>query len=106
MVWTCALSGKSNLTYAEALEHEQVAREQIKNFPHELKIPVLYMASIIKRLIYNELVDEVFTFIKDRFFVGEHVEAFVKDNKWKTAQVIRVLDNDDKEKKATNNGLV
>lgn len=98
MVWTCALSGKSNLTYAEALEHEQVAREQIKNFPHELKIPILYIASIIKRLTYNELADEVFNFVKDRFFVGEHVEAFAKNNKWKTAHIIRVLANEDMEK--------
>ncbi|KAJ8963181.1 hypothetical protein NQ318_018646 [Aromia moschata] len=33
MVWTCSMTGKSNLTYQEALESEENAKQSLKEFP-------------------------------------------------------------------------
>ena len=40
-VWTCKVTGKSNLTYEEALVSEQKAIEKVQQFPSELIAPVL-----------------------------------------------------------------
>ena len=40
-VWTCKSTGKSNLTYEEALVSEKQANEKIQQFPNELMEPVL-----------------------------------------------------------------
>ncbi|KAK9162101.1 hypothetical protein Syun_003003 [Stephania yunnanensis] len=42
-VWTCKFTGKTNLTYEEALVSEQRATEKIQQFPEELVAPVLHM---------------------------------------------------------------
>lgn len=40
-IWTCKLTGKSNLTYAEALASEEAAGKEAQQFPKELMEPVL-----------------------------------------------------------------
>ncbi|CAN4105527.1 unnamed protein product [Withania somnifera] len=40
-VWTCKLTGKSYLTYEEALVSEKKAAEEVQKFPEELVAPVL-----------------------------------------------------------------
>lgn len=40
-VWTCKSTGKSNLTYEEALVSEKQANEKVQQFPKELMEPVL-----------------------------------------------------------------
>lgn len=42
-VWTCKVSGKSNLTYEEAIVSEQKANEKVQQFPKEFMGPVLHM---------------------------------------------------------------
>lgn len=40
-VWTCKVTGKTNLTFEEALVSEQKAIEKVQQFPQELVAPVL-----------------------------------------------------------------
>ena len=40
-VWTCKVTGKTNLTYEEALVSEQRAAEKVQKFPEEFIEPVL-----------------------------------------------------------------
>jgi len=40
-LWTCKVTGKSNLTYEEALISEQRAAEKVQMFPEEFIEPVL-----------------------------------------------------------------
>lgn len=40
-MWTCKSTGKSNLTYEEALVSEKQANEKVQQFPKELMEPVL-----------------------------------------------------------------
>ncbi|KAK6628120.1 hypothetical protein RUM44_010602 [Polyplax serrata] len=90
LIWTCAITGKSNLTYQEALASEQNALKSIKDFPLELRTPILYLATRSKRRNFNDLVNDVFNFAKDRYFLGESVEVCF-DGVWVFAQVLQIL---------------
>lgn len=85
------MTGKSNLTYAEALESEENAKRMIKGFPSELKVPVLFIASKTNRTAFGDMAEDVFLYVKDRYFVGENVEAAFSGNKWRDAHILQVL---------------
>lgn len=74
-IWTCAVSGRPNLTYAEALESEKKHRKMIEAFPQVLKGPVVYIANLTKRSAISDLVDDVFNYMNTRFFKNEKVVA-------------------------------
>ncbi|GBP32377.1 Bromodomain adjacent to zinc finger domain protein 1A [Eumeta japonica] len=90
MVWTCEMTGKNNLTYAEALESEKAARRSLKNFPTELRIPILYLAALTKRCSFAEMSEDVFNYVRDRYFVGETVEACLEGDTWHDAHILSV----------------
>ncbi|EEB13984.1 bromodomain adjacent to zinc finger protein domain 1, baz1, putative [Pediculus humanus corporis] len=90
LIWTCAITGKTNLTYQEALSSEQNALKSIKDFPLELRTPILFLASKTKRKNFNDLVNDVFNFAKDRYFLGESVEVYINDN-WVFGHILQVL---------------
>uniref|UniRef100_A0A6B2E558 Bromodomain adjacent to zinc finger domain protein 1A n=1 Tax=Phlebotomus kandelakii TaxID=1109342 RepID=A0A6B2E558_9DIPT len=73
MLWTCALTGKSNLTYSEALESEQNARESLSSFSKPLKAAVVVIASYTRRSGVLDLMEELYSYMKDRYFKGEEV---------------------------------
>uniref|UniRef100_A0A8C0EFM8 Bromodomain adjacent to zinc finger domain protein 1A n=1 Tax=Bubo bubo TaxID=30461 RepID=A0A8C0EFM8_BUBBB len=79
LVWSCAVTGKPGLTYQEALESEKKARHNLQSFPEALIIPVLYLATLTHRSRLHEICDEIFAYVKDRYFVGETVEV-VRNN--------------------------
>ncbi|XP_013795951.1 bromodomain adjacent to zinc finger domain protein 1A isoform X2 [Apteryx mantelli] len=79
LVWSCAVTGKPGLTYQEALESEKKARHNLQSFPEALIIPVLYLATLTHRPRLHEICDEIFAYVKDRYFVGETVEV-VRNN--------------------------
>ncbi|XP_073950847.1 bromodomain adjacent to zinc finger domain protein 1A-like [Choristoneura fumiferana] len=90
MVWSCEMTGKNNLTYAEALESEKAARRSLKDFPMELRIPILYLASRTKRSSFAEMSEDVFNFVRERFFVGETVEACLEGDSWQEAHILSI----------------
>ncbi|XP_059047927.1 bromodomain adjacent to zinc finger domain protein 1A [Achroia grisella] len=90
MVWTCEMTGKNNLTYAEALESEKAARRSLKDFPMELRIPILFLAAKTKRSSFAEMSEDVFNFVRERYFVGETVEACFEGDIWREAHVLSV----------------
>ncbi|KAJ7399577.1 hypothetical protein BTVI_114083 [Pitangus sulphuratus] len=79
LVWSCAVTGKPGLTYQEALESERKARHNLQSFPEALVIPVLYLATLTHRTRLHEICDEIFAYVKDRYFVDETVEV-VRNN--------------------------
>ncbi|KAK9747160.1 ATP-utilizing chromatin assembly and remodelling N-terminal [Popillia japonica] len=91
MVWTCAMTGRSNLTYVEALQSEENARKSLKDFPLELRIPVLYLANKTKRSSFADMADDVFNFTKERYFVGENVEASFSGKRWREYHILQVM---------------
>ncbi|CAH2044803.1 unnamed protein product, partial [Iphiclides podalirius] len=90
MVWTCEMTGKNNLTYAEALESEKAARKSLKDFPMELRIPILYLAAKTKRSSFAEMSEDVFNYVRERYFVGESVEACLEGDLWREAHILSV----------------
>ncbi|XP_028157574.1 bromodomain adjacent to zinc finger domain protein 1A, partial [Ostrinia furnacalis] len=90
MVWTCEMTGKNNLTYAEALESEKAARRLLKDFPMELRIPILYLAVQTNRCSFAEMSEDIFNFVRERYFVGETVEACLEGDLWREAHVLSV----------------
>ncbi|KAJ0173447.1 hypothetical protein K1T71_010596 [Dendrolimus kikuchii] len=90
MVWTCEMTGKNNLTYSEALQSEKAARRMLRDFPMELRIPILYLAMKTNRCSFAEMSEDVFNFVRDRYFVGEIVEACLEGDQWKQAHVLSV----------------
>lgn len=75
VVWQCALTGRPDLTFAEALESEKTARKILRQFPSALRGPVILVASQTKRSALKELVDDVFNVVKDRFFKDEKLDV-------------------------------
>ncbi|KAJ3638147.1 hypothetical protein MTP99_001553 [Tenebrio molitor] len=105
MVWTCSLTGKANLTYTEALESEENARNSLKEFPAELKTPILYLAYKTKRTAFGDMADDVFTFARERFFIGENIETSFTGTKWKDSHVLQVIaPSEDQIKTSPKNG--
>lgn len=79
LVWSCAVTGKPGLTYQEALESEKKALQNLQNFPEPLIVPVLYLVTLTQRSRLHEVCDDIFAYIKDRYFVGEIV-AVLRNN--------------------------
>lgn len=101
------MTGKSNLTYSEALQSEENARKTLNDFPVELKIPVLFIASKTRRRGFTDMVDDVHNYIRDRYFIGENIEACFTNDNWKDYHVLQVMaPSNDEIKKSQTNGYV
>uniref|UniRef100_G1NIM5 Bromodomain adjacent to zinc finger domain protein 1A n=1 Tax=Meleagris gallopavo TaxID=9103 RepID=G1NIM5_MELGA len=91
LVWSCAVTGKPGLTYQEALESEKKARHNLQSFPEALIIPVLYLATLTHRSRLHEICDEIFAYVKDRYFVGETVEVIKNNGERLQCQILEVI---------------
>ncbi|XP_062432001.1 bromodomain adjacent to zinc finger domain protein 1A isoform X2 [Rhea pennata] len=91
LVWSCAVTGKPGLTYQEALESEKKARHNLQSFPEALIIPVLYLATLTHRPRLHEICDEIFAYVKDRYFVGETVEVVRSNGARLQCKILEVI---------------
>jgi len=80
-VWTCAYTGRSGLTFEEALESEKKAKEQLEQFPQYLYRPLLCVAALTHRSRLIDMNDDVFLYAKDRYFVDEAVEVVISSQR-------------------------
>ncbi|XP_024363483.1 uncharacterized protein [Physcomitrium patens] len=94
-VWTCKVSGKSNLTYEEALVSERKATEKVQQFPKEFMGPVLRMVQS-SALRIDELVDGIYKVFKERFVPGEEVIG-VRDELLGACRILKVFDQGEDE---------
>ena len=90
LIWTCEVTGHTGMTFAEALESEINSRKQLETFPPTLQLPILHLASFTRRTIFKDLLDDIFGFVKDRYFIGESVTVTMGTEK-KNAVVIKVF---------------
>ncbi|XP_066598355.1 bromodomain adjacent to zinc finger domain protein 1A isoform X2 [Prorops nasuta] len=100
LIWSCSITGRTNMTYEEALQCEENAKKSLKEFPMELRIPILYLASKTNRSAFNEVVEDVYQFARDRYFVGEMVEASFTEDSWSDCHVLQVIPPTDLQIKA------
>ncbi|XP_064483947.1 bromodomain adjacent to zinc finger domain protein 1A-like isoform X1 [Ornithodoros turicata] len=89
LVWTCSVTGKPGLTFQDAQHSEEQAISMLKQFPAGLRKPLLYLATLTRRGRLADLCDDVFSFARDRYFIGETVEVTIKSQK-KTCTVTGV----------------
>jgi hypothetical protein len=87
LIWSCELTGKSGLTYKEAVDSESEAKRQIESFPDPLRRAVLFLASQVRRNGISLLVEDVFAFYRDRFVEGEEVEVSCLNQKFDASVV-------------------
>ncbi|KAE8211049.1 hypothetical protein CF327_g5159 [Tilletia walkeri] len=82
-VFQCELTGRSGLTFFEALlsENQELAR-LIRDFPEVLKGPVLKSANfaIVGRL--DQLVDNIYERYQNRFFPGDEISLEIEGDKY------------------------
>uniref|UniRef100_A0AAG5DLK4 Bromodomain adjacent to zinc finger domain protein 1A n=1 Tax=Anopheles atroparvus TaxID=41427 RepID=A0AAG5DLK4_ANOAO len=104
MVWSCALTGRPNLTYAEALESEKAARRLLKTFPDAVKGPFLLVATHTRRTAINEMHEDVYSYVKDLLFKGEEVDAFDPVlERFRRARIMKVVANGSPSKQKASN---
>lgn len=90
LVWSCALTGRAGLTYLEAVESERRAKQSLQNFPSVLVQPLLHLAALSRRCRLTELCEDVYTFVKDRFFPGETVDVSGRNGARLVCEVLQV----------------
>lgn len=73
VIWTCAVTGKTELTFQEAVESEKKAL-QVVVFPSSLQRPLLFLISLTFRRNVNDITDDIYYFARNRFFIGEVIE--------------------------------
>ena len=81
LVWTCAYTGRSGLTFEEAVDSEKKAKQQLEQFPQYLCRPLLCVAALTHRSRLIDMNDDVFLFAKDRYFVDEAVEVVINSQR-------------------------
>ncbi|XP_060031403.1 bromodomain adjacent to zinc finger domain protein 1A isoform X2 [Erinaceus europaeus] len=91
LVWSCAVTGRPGLTYQEALESEKKARQNLQSFPEPLVIPVLYLTNLTHRSRLHEICDDIYAYVKDRYFVAETVEVIRNNGARLQCRILEVL---------------
>lgn len=92
-LWTCKLTGRTNLTFREAMQSEHDATESVDAMPHSLKKFVAERANFSVQAI-STIVDGVVDDLKARFLPGELVVLEGDGGKKHSCQVASLLDND------------
>lgn len=90
MAWTCAITGKGELTFQEALESEAMAQETINSISPGLQKALLLLTHTITTGKFNDIVHFLTVYSSQRFFLGEKVVANTMFGK-RDALIARVI---------------
>ncbi|XP_036449468.1 bromodomain adjacent to zinc finger domain protein 1A isoform X2 [Colossoma macropomum] len=91
LVWSCAVTGKPGLTYQEALESEKKAKLNLQNFPTTLMLPLLHLTALTHRARLHEICDDIYAFVKERFFPGEMVDLVSRSGARHPYKILEVI---------------
>ncbi|KAI5335833.1 hypothetical protein L3X38_025967 [Prunus dulcis] len=91
-VWMCKVSGKTNLTYEEALLSEERATEKVHQFPKELMEPALQIIQY-SMLSLKDLSDMVAEKLQERLYVGAEIYGR-KDDDMYPCIVSKIIEDD------------
>ncbi|KAJ1279519.1 hypothetical protein BS78_04G162500 [Paspalum vaginatum] len=90
-VWTCKMSGKSNLTFEEALVSEHKAMEKAQSLPTELMAHVLRLTQY-SPLGIHELVNKIYASLLEEVFEGIELHA-KRDGAVAPCKILKILDS-------------
>ncbi|XP_076442628.1 LOW QUALITY PROTEIN: bromodomain adjacent to zinc finger domain protein 1A-like [Babylonia areolata] len=105
LVWSCAITGRSGMTYQEAEECEEKARRHLATFQDNLQRPLLFMATMTHRSRLADLNDDVFLFAKDRYFIGETVDVLIAGER-RPSKIVKVVAPADSSSKTNGDVIV
>ncbi|XP_068658657.1 uncharacterized protein [Aristolochia californica] len=88
-VWTCKVTGKTQLTYEEAVVSENQANEKTLEFPKEF-IPHVLRFIQFSTLSLDDLVAMIYEKLKDCFVEGEELRG-TKEKSEQPCRVLKVL---------------
>ncbi|KAJ7528779.1 hypothetical protein O6H91_15G019500 [Diphasiastrum complanatum] len=91
-VWTCRVTGKTNLTYEKALVSEHKAAQRV-SFPKEFMGPVLHIVQF-SELGIDKLVDHICKVFKEQFVVGEEVSGWHRESLFR-CRILKTFVQDD-----------
>lgn len=91
LVWSCAITGRSGMTYQEAVECEDKAKRHLATFQESLQRALLFLATLTHRSRLVDLNDDVFMFAKDRYFIGETVDVSLPGETKRPAKILKVI---------------
>ncbi|OAF65159.1 hypothetical protein A3Q56_07132 [Intoshia linei] len=75
LVWTCSLTLRPHLTYADSLRSEHKALRLLGRIPFELRRSILLMVPLTKFKAFNQLSAILFDFVKQYYFKDELIEC-------------------------------
>ena len=82
LLWTCEYTGKSSLTYSEAVKSEKDSKKQIASISSPVKYAVLMMIHHCQRSSLWQLYEEVWMMVKDRYYKDEEVDVTVNKKRY------------------------
>ena len=82
MVWTCSVTNRTGLTYEEAVQSERNAIDILNSFPMGLQIPILYLMNYINESKIGSIVDSIYSFISNRYFIGEQIDIIINSKRY------------------------
>ncbi|XP_068665460.1 uncharacterized protein [Aristolochia californica] len=88
-VWACKVTGKTQLTYEEALVSENQAIEKTQDFPEEF-IPLVLRFIQFSTLSLDDLVAMIYERLKDFFIEGEELRG-TNEKSEQPCRVLKVL---------------
>ncbi|KAG5031823.1 hypothetical protein AAZX31_06G152600 [Glycine max] len=91
-VWTCKITGKSGLTYEEALVSEKHAAEKVQQIPEELVAPALRIIHY-SMLPLKDLADSIAEKLQEQLFVGAQLYG-KKNDRVRPCKVLKVMQED------------
>ncbi|CAO3599846.1 unnamed protein product [Absidia cylindrospora] len=87
-LWQCESTGRSNLTYAEALESERSGKPKAKNkLPETLQKPVLLRAQFQNTRL-DAVVEDVYSYFVNRYVPNENVDCLWDDGILYSAKIL------------------
>lgn len=82
LVWSCEITLKHSLTYEEAAESELEARKIGEQVAQPIKRGILTLVHYTRHSRLDNLCDEVFNYIRDRYQEGEEIDVKYKGEKY------------------------
>eukprot|EP00117_Sycon_ciliatum_P029689 scpid8153/ scgid23581/ Bromodomain adjacent to zinc finger domain protein 1A; Cbp146 len=81
LVWTCEYTGRTGLTYQEAVEREERCIQKLSAFPAALHFPVLLFANRLYHTSISSLAQATIAYFRDHFMDHEVVAVECHDNR-------------------------
>lgn len=81
LLWTCSVTGRTGLTYSEALKSEQESKALLSTIPTVLQKVMLHLMTYMNNFSTNVTLSILIEYTNLRYFIGEHVQISPKNKK-------------------------